>query len=228
MPNATPPTSCPSMSAGLTARPTSAPTTTRRRLGRPVASSTSSTTPTAQPAYVTLATLNDAPAARRPRAASSARLTLLPSALTTPRAYRTVAAADAPRRQQALLGARAVVVEPAQQLLEERREVARVVDGGGAEGGRTRVVRHLVGADQVAAPELGGVEPEPRGGEVEQPLAGEVALRAAGRAQRADGRLVRHHAPQVARVRRHAVRPRQEGGAERGGHERRGAHVRAE
>ena len=77
-------------------------------------------------------------------------------------------------------------------------------------------------------PDLGRIQPEPGSRHVQQPLAREVALRAAGRAERADGRLVRHDAPEVARVGRHTVRPGQERGAELRGHEGRGPHVCAD
>src|SRR5829696_7661337 len=72
MPNATPPTSCASTSAGLTARPTSAPATTRRSVSAPVSVSTSSTTAHAQPAYVIFGNSNDAPAASGLRVAAGA------------------------------------------------------------------------------------------------------------------------------------------------------------
>ena len=133
-----------------------------------------------------------------------------------------------PRVARRLLRARALVVEAAQQLVEERGEVAGVVDGAGAERLGAAVVRHLVGADQIAPPDLGGVEAEAGRAQVHQPLADEVALRAPGRAQRARRRLVGDDRPEVAGVARHAIRAGEERGAELGGHERGGAHVGAD
>ena len=84
------------------------------------------------------------------------------------------------------------------------------------------------GADQVAAADLRRIEAEARGALVHQPLADEVALGTPGRAQRPRRRLVRHHAPEVARVVRHAIGAGQQRGAELGGHERRRPHVGAD
>ncbi len=117
-----------------------------------------------------------------------------------------------------LLGPLPVVVEPPEQLVEERGEVAGVVHRRDAERRRAAVVRHLVGADQVAPPDLGRIEREPGGCQVHQPLAREVALGAARRAQRAHRRLVGDDGPEVAGVGGHAVRSGQERRAELGRH----------
>ena len=130
-----------------------------------------------------------------------------------------------PRVQSLLLGAYRLVVEALQQLGEERGEIAGVVDGAHAERLRPAVVGHLVGADQVAPADLGGIEAEPGGTAVQQPLADEVALGAAGRAQRAGRRLVGDDGPEIAGVARHAIGAGQQGGAELGGHQRRRPHV---
>src|SRR6266404_3176411 len=111
---------------------------------------------------------------------------------------------------------------------EERGKIAGVVHGRDAEGLRAAVVGHLFGADEVAAADLRRVEPEPRRAGVHQPLADEVALRPARRAQCARRRLVRHDRPQVAGVVRHAVRAGQQRGAEFRGDERRRPHVGAD
>jgi hypothetical protein len=127
-----------------------------------------------------------------------------------------------------LLGARGAVVETPQQLVEERGEIARVVDRADAERLGPAVVGHLVCADHVAAPNLGRIEAQARGGLIEQTLTCEVALRTAGRAQCAGRRLVGHHRPEIAGVARHSIRPGQQRGAELGGHERGCAHVGAD
>ena len=66
-----------------------------------------------------------------------------------------------------LLGARVGVVESPQQLVEERGEIAGVVDRRHAERFCPAVIRHLVGAHEVAAADLRGIEAEPRRAGVE-------------------------------------------------------------
>ena len=73
-----------------------------------------------------------------------------------------------------------------------------------------------------------GSRPSRAAPSVHQPLADEVALGAAGRAQRARRRLVGDDRPEIAGVVRHAIGAGQERGAELGGHERGGAHVGAD
>ena len=76
-----------------------------------------------------------------------------------------------PRVHRSLLGARPGVVQTAQELVEEGREVAGVVDGAGAERLRATVVGHLVRADQVAAAQVCRIDSKTRGGPVQEALA---------------------------------------------------------
>ena len=91
-----------------------------------------------------------------------------------------------------------------------------------------RVVGHLVGADQIAPPDLGRIEAEAGGALVHQPLADEIALGPPGRPERARRRLVGDDRPEIAVVAGHAIRAGEERGAELGRHEGRRAHVRAD
>src|SRR5262249_23586967 len=116
--------------------------------------------------------------------------------------------AGRPRVHPGLLGPRARVVQAAQQLVEEPGEIAGVVDGADPERLGAAVVRHLVRADQIAAADLGRVDAEPRRRPVEEALADEVTLRAAGGAQGPGRRLVGHDRPEIARIARDAVRAR--------------------
>src|SRR5207244_6481931 len=86
-----------SIEAGFTARATAAATTIRRRVTRPVSISTSATTATAQPAYVTFGTLNDAPTASRRSAASAPSVTSRQRAVSTPAPYLISSSATASR-----------------------------------------------------------------------------------------------------------------------------------
>src|SRR6266404_5087868 len=258
MPKATPPTSWPSTSAGFTARPTSAPTTTRRSPTAPVSRSTSTTTAAAQPAYVIFLTSNDAPAARRRSAASSASVTRRPPASSTPCAYVTSASVTPRRAAArafasaisffaarcAALPAVSVPREPyvptplstaavsacrtsnrsaGMPSASPRICASTVSRPGPIEEAPVSTTRRPSGRASTCV-----VSNEPRPAGVHQPLADEVALRPARRAQRARRRLVRHDRPQVAGVVRHAVRAGQQRGAEFRGDERRRPHVGAD
>src|SRR5881397_3425056 len=79
-----------------------------------------------------------------------------------------------------LVRAGPLVVHATQQLVEERWVIAGVVDGARAEGLGATVVGHLVGADQIAPPDLRWIDAEARRAQVHEALAGEIALGAPG------------------------------------------------
>src|SRR5581483_8689470 len=93
-----------------------------------------------------------------------------------------------------------VPVEAPARLLEQQGVVAAVVDDGVPVRVRPARVRHPRRRDEVAAPQLDRVEPEPVRSDVDQPLAGEVRLVAAGRPVRARGRLARDDVADLAPV----------------------------
>src|SRR5262249_1360851 len=105
-----------------------------------------------------------------------------------------------------LLLADVLVAGLGERLLERRAVVSAVVDRPLADGGAARVVRHLVGLDEVAPPDVGGIEPKLARDQIDHALAHERALVPAGPAIRAGWRLVRHHARGFAFVVRNAIR----------------------
>src|SRR5262249_33218548 len=124
------------------------------------------------------------------------------------------------RVPRGLVGARTIVVETPEQLVEETRIVARVVDGVDAERPGADVVRHVGHGNEVATPDLRRVEPETRRPPVQEPLPGKVALRTSRRAQRSSWRLVGDDGPEIARIIRHAVGAGEQRGAELRGDQR--------
>ena len=121
---------------------------------------------------------------------------LHPSRLAGTEAARFDAGRHSDAQQPAVLGlrllpAQILVADLAQRQLQQSRVVARVVDDRRATAWEAGVVRHLVGLDQVAPPELGWIEPEVGGEAVHHPLHHEVAQRPAASAHEAGRRGVR-------------------------------------
>ena len=85
---------------------------------------------------------------------------------------------------------RALPVEPFQDHVEQSGVVAAVEKQAGGHEVRD-------GVDQVAAPQLGGVETEPAGGDVDGPFQREVALGLADTPEGAERRLVGHDRPHL-------------------------------
>ena len=114
-----------------------------------------------------------------------------------------------------------------QQLVDQLRVVAGVVDDVGAERAEAERVGHGAFVDEVAAADFDGVDAGLGGDGVDQPLAHEGGLVAAGRAIGAAGRLVGQ--PDVAdgAIGRHAIGAGQHGGGEIGHGRRVGAHIGA-
>ena len=80
--------------------------------------------------------------------------------------------------------------DPVQELVEQARIVAGVLDDVGAEGVEFAAERHRRFRDEIAAPDRDRVEPEPVGDRVDEPLAHKTRLETAGRAIGAARRLV--------------------------------------
>src|SRR5207247_1581800 len=108
------------------------------------------------------------------------------------------------------------------------RVIAAVVRAGGlVRHERADGPRQLRRRDEVPQPDVGGIEPQVGGHEVEQALAEEIGLEPARPAIRADRRLVGDHRLHLAREVRDAVRARQKLRRLGGDHAAVRAHVRA-
>ena len=103
-----------------------------------------------------------------------------------------------------------LVAHVPQRRFELPRQVAAVVDHV-VERVLAVVVGHLLGPDQVAPPQFRGIETEAAGGHVQQPLAHEVGLVAAGAPVGAHRGLVGEHAPGTAVIVLDAQRTPQHG-----------------
>ena len=125
------------------------------------------------------------------------------------------------RRAQARL--HRLPVGGGEQLVHQLRVIAGVVDDVGAERAEAEAVGHRAFVDQIAAADLDGVDADLGGDGVDQPLAHECCLIAAGRAISAARRLVGQPDMAARAVGRHAIGPGQHGG----GQVRHGCRVRA-
>ena len=115
--------------------------------------------------------------------------------------------APAPLR---LLGPPAGVVERDEEPLEGLRIIGRVVgDRGAVAVGEPGGARHLVGADQVPPPQLGGVHADPARRAIQQPVEHEGGLGPAGAPIGGREGLVGEDVPADPAVVRHVVRPGQ-------------------
>jgi hypothetical protein len=110
-----------------------------------------------------------------------------------------------------LIGTKLRVVCGAKSGIEGRRIRARVVHCGLAQGGCADLIGHLPRRDQVAAPDLYGVQVEGAGEEVHRPFAHERALVASRRSIGAGWGLVCEDAGDVTPVVRNPVGSRQQG-----------------
>ncbi len=108
----------------------------------------------------------------------------------------------------AQLGLQPIPADPRQCLVEQQRVVAGIVDDLCAERFERPMERHFRRRDQVAPPDLHGIEAEPVGDRVDQPLAHESTLEPARRAVGRGRRLVGQAKPADRSVGRDAVRSR--------------------
>ena len=99
-----------------------------------------------------------------------------------------------------------LVSDRLERAFEDARRIAALVEDRLAPVARPGVVRHVLPSYEVLPPDLGRVESQSPCGDVDQPLADEIRLEAAGTAVGSGRRLVRHDLLDEAPVGRDPVR----------------------